>query len=385
MKRTVVIAALCFVALLCVGLVLLASIQRQQDTPAIAIEPATAADATGKTVTAANAFLAGLDNTARTKVSFPFNSDQKFKWSNFPPGMYPRHGLRLGDLNTAQRDALFTLLATALSKRGLQKVKEIMDGDEVLKNSEEGRAGPMGAPPDGPPPGGARTDVPPSGQRGRMDPQFGRDNYYIALLGTPSLTDPWMIQFGGHHLAINVTIVGKNNVMTPSLPAAQPAIYKLNSETVRPLGRENDKGFALINSLDAAQQKQAILAYQVNDLVLGAGQDGKMVQPEGIKVSALNAAQQEKLLDVVSEWVGILNDEAATVKMNEVKANLAETWFAWSGPIMNGNPSYFRIQGPTIWIEYSPQRQRGAGLDINHIHTIYRDPTNDYGARLVQR
>ncbi len=50
-----------------------------------------------------------------------------------------------------------------------------------------------------------------------------------------------MIQFGGHHLAINVTIVGKSNVLTPSLPAAQPAIYKLNGETVRPLGRENDK------------------------------------------------------------------------------------------------------------------------------------------------
>jgi len=212
-----------------------------------------------------------------------------------------------------------------------------------------------------------------------------RDNYYLALLGEPSLTEPWMIQFGGHHLAINVTIVGQSNVLTPSLPAAQPATYKLNSETVRPLGQENDKGFVLINSLDATQQKQAILSYQVNDLVLGAGQDGKMVQPEGVKVSALNAAQQEKLLDVVHEWVGILNDEQAAVKMAEVKANLPETWFAWSGPTTNGSPAYFRIQGPTLWIEYSPQRMRGSGLDINHIHTIYRDPTNDYGARLVKQ
>jgi hypothetical protein len=38
-----------------------------------------------------------------------------------------------------------------------------------------------------------------------------------------------------------------------------------------------------------------------------------------------------------------------------------------------------------LWIEYSPQRMRGSGLDVNHIHTIYRDPTNDYGARLVKR
>lgn len=352
MKPKLVLAALCLVALVPVGLVWLATKQRQETEAPAVLEPANPADVTGKTVAAAQAFLATLDDAGRTKVSFPFDSDQKHKWSNFPIGIYPRNGLRLGDLNPAQREAVFTLLANALSRRGLQKVREIMEGDEVLKNDAGGRG---------------------------FGPQFGRDNYYIALLGAPSLTAPWMIQFGGHHLAINVTIAGKANVMTPSLPAAQPAAYKLNSETVRPLGRENDKAFALINSLDAVQQKQAILPYQVSDLVLGAGQDGKMVQPEGVRVSLLNAAQKEKLLDLVNEWVGILNDEAAGLKMAEVKANLAETWFAWSGPTTNGSAAYFRIQGPTLWIEYSPQR-----LDINHIHTIYRDPTNDYGARLLK-
>jgi len=355
---------------------------------AAVVEPATQSDVTGKTVAAANAFLGTLDDAGRTKVSFPFNSDEKRRrWSNFPVGMVPRNGVRMGDLSAAQRNAAMQLLSVALSAHGLQKVKEIMEGDEVLKNSDEGRAGPRGggtppaAPSGGPPPG-----MSPGGSRGGMDPGFGRDNYYLALYGAPSLSDPWMIQFGGHHLAINVTIVGKANVMTPSLPAAQPAVYKLNSETVRPLGRENDIGFELINSLDASQQKQAILSYQVNDLVLGPGQDGKMVQPEGIKVSALTASQQQKLLDLINEWVGILNDEAAAVKMTEVKANLAETWFAWSGPTTNGNPAYFRVQGPTLWIEYSPQRLRGgAGLDNSHIHTIYRDPTNEYGAKLVKQ
>jgi hypothetical protein len=136
------------------------------------------------------------------------------------------------------------LPATALSKQGLQKVKEIMEGDEVLKATDSGV--PIGDPPDGGPPGGSPPNGPPGGLAGGMrSPGFGRDNYYLALLGTPSLTEPWMIQFGGHHLAINVTIVGKNNVMTPSLPAAQPAIYKLNGETVRPLGRENEDAMLL--------------------------------------------------------------------------------------------------------------------------------------------
>ena len=122
------------------------------------------------------------------------------------------------------------------------------------------------------------------------------------------------------------------------------------------------------------------------DVDPGPGEDGKTIEPEGIKVSALNATQKEKLLDLVYEWVGILNDGAAAAKMAEFKARLPETWFAWSGPTTQGSAAYFRIQGPTLFIEYSPQRMRGGGgLDLNHIHTIYRDPTNDYGARLVKR
>lgn len=395
MKRKIVITGLYLFVLLSAGWMLRPAAKQQPQkinttsAPALRVEPAKESDATGRTVAAAKAFLATLDMAGRAKVSFAFNSEQKTKWSNFPVGIYPRNGLRWGDLSAAQREAALKLLATALSKQGLQKVKEIMEGDEVLKTSESGRdGGPAGGPPGGGPPGGRRPgDGPPGGRGGGAGgPNFGRDEYYLALLGTPSLTEPWMIQFGGHHLAINVTIVGKSNVLTPSLPAAQPAIYKLNGETVRPLGRENDKSFALINSLDAAQQKQAILNYQVSDLVLGPGEDGKTIQPEGIKASALNAAQQQMLLELAREWVGILNDEAAAAKIAEIKANLPETWFAWSGPTTNGSSAYFRIQGPTLLIEYSPQRLRGSsGLDLNHIHTIYRDPTNDYGERLVKR
>ena len=114
--------------------------------------------------------------------------------------------------------------------------------------------------------------------------------------------------------------------------------------------------------------------------MLGAGADGKVIQPEGIKASAMTPAQQTMLLDVAHEWVGILNDEAAGAKMAELKANLPQTWFAWSGSTKNGEVAYYRIQGPTVVIEYAPQQG-----DLDHIHTIYRDPTNDYGAKLVAK
>ena len=105
-----------------------------------------------------------------------------------------------------------------------------------------------------------------------------------------------------------------------------------------------------------------------------------MIQPEGIAGSALNASQQAMLLDLAHEWVGILNDDAANAKMAELKANIQRTYFAWSGATKNGGLAYFRIQGPTVVIEYAPQQG-----DLDHIHTIYRDPTNDYGAKLVKQ
>jgi hypothetical protein len=281
----------------------------------------------------------------------------------------------MGDLTQQQRNGALAVVAAALSRDGYQKVMNIMNGDEVLKNSRGGQPGGRR---------GGRGQGGGGGGRGGQNPpgrgvQFGLDEYYIAFLGTPSASSPWILQFGGHHLAINVTVVGSNQVMTPSLPAAQPARYVLNGQTIRPLGNENDKGFALINALSPAQQKQAILTYEVKDLVLGPGEDGKVIQPEGILASNLNASQQSMLLDLAQEWVGVLNDEAAAAKMAEIKANLPRTYFAWSGATTNGSVAYFRIQGPTVLIEYAPQQG-----DVDHIHTIYRDPTNDYGARLVK-
>ena len=110
---------------------------------------------------------------------------------------------------------------------------------------------------------------------------FGKDLFFISILGTPSEKTPWMLQFGGHHLALNITIAGEQGILTPSLTAAQPALYTVNGKTVRPLGQENDKAFALLAALDEGQRKQAILNYRVADLVLGPGQDGKTIQPEG--------------------------------------------------------------------------------------------------------
>jgi uncharacterized protein DUF3500 len=313
---------------------------------------------TSRIVRAANAFLATLDPAQRQRVLFAFDDDkQRTRWSNLPVRMTPRAGLAMGELSASQRAAAMTLVSSALSKRGFEKVQEIVQGDEVLKANE------------------------------RNNPMFGKDLFYLSILGTPSETAPWMLQYGGHHLALNITIVGAQGVLTPSLTAAQPALYTLDGRTVRPLGQENDKAFALLDALDAAQRAKAILNYQVADLVLGPGQDGKTIQPEGLQASAMTAKQRTMLLDVISEWTGIVHESAAAARIAEIRAGLDQTWFAWSGPTTHepgkSGSSYYRIQGPNLVIEYSPQRL-GGDLTL-HVHTIYRDPTNDYGRKYTGR
>ncbi len=309
-----------------------------------------AADQTLKIVGAATALLETLDDPQRGQVSFPFDdAAQRIRWSNLPVSMAEHRGLRMDDLKPNQRAAVMTLLATALSKMGYEKVVGIVESDEVLKQ-ESG----AGAPP------------------------FGRDEYFISFMGKPSATDPWMIQFGGHHLALNITIAGERGVLTPSLIAVQPAKFTLDGKTVRPMGRETDKALELVKALTDEQRKQAILGAQMRDLVLGPGHDGETIQPEGLKTSTLNDSQRKLLLELVAEWSGIIHDTAAAAKLNEITANLADTWFAWSGPLEAGK-AYFRIQGPTVIIEYAPQKLGG---DVTmHLHSMYRDPTNDYGKK----
>jgi hypothetical protein len=299
-------------------------------------------------VAKANAFLETLDDQQRGKVLLEFDSAKKPSWSNLPVTMVPRNGLRLGELTKPQRAAALDALAAVLSKQGFQKVIDIMNADDQLVKGNDNKM------------------------------RFGTENYYLAVFGTPSATKPWMLQFGGHHLGINVTIVGKDTVLTPTHTGTQPDTFTRKGKTVRPLGQENDLAFKLVNLLDAEQQRQAVLGAKPKNLVLGPGQDGKTIRPEGLKCAGLNEEQRAVLLDLIGAWVHILPSDAAASRMAVLKAKIDETYFAWYGPTTNGSAAYYRIQGPTLLIEYAPQG------GTNHIHTIIRDPGNDYGKELTK-
>jgi hypothetical protein len=271
-------------------------------------------------------------------------------WSNYPVSDVPRPGLKLGSLTIPQREAAMKMLQALLSTKGYEKVLQIMGSDQAL------------------------TD-------GGTNFASGKDAYTLAIFGTPNEKTPWMVEFNGHHLGLNIIIAGPKGALTPTLTGAQPSVYQSGGKTVRVLAEESDKAFDLLHTMDDAQLKKVILNYTIGDLVLGPGHDGEVIVPEGLKAAAMTARQKEMLIDLISQWAGIISDAYVQDRMKEIRAGIDDTYFAWSGPTThqpgkNGS-AYYRIQGPHVIIEFSPQ---GVGGDPTmHVHTIYRDPLNNYG------
>ena len=142
------------------------------------------------------------------------------------------------------------------------------------------------------------------------------------------------------------------------------------ADAIRKLARELETG---------ARDHGAAEIAQCAAELLGPGRDGRTIEPEGIKGSALTADQQALLLDVIAAWVNIVEPATARARMEEIKGTLADTSFSWRGPTAKGSAAYFRVHGPTIVIEYAPQ----GGTD--HIHTVVRNPKDDYGAGVLKK
>lgn len=313
-------------------------------------------DQSVKVVSAAESLLKTLDEKQRAAVLFGFNDeDQRVRWSNLPTGIFERKGLRMGDLQPEQYQAVMALLQVTMSPAGYQQIVDNMAGEETLNTGE---------------------------QRGRL--VFGKDEYYFSILGTPSLKEPWMWQFGGHHLAINATMVADKITLGPSLTGGQPMRYSQDGKPVVQMEEEIAIAFELVNSLDAAQRKQAILGDTFADMVLGPGRDDIRPEPEGIVANMLSNKQKELIKKLVAQRVGLINAEDAAERMHSIENTMSEIRFSWRGPITTGSAAYYRVQGPTFFMEFSPQNL--GGTPTNHVHAMYREFDNDYGEQwLLQK
>jgi Protein of unknown function (DUF3500) len=335
-----------------------------------AVAPKTTAGAKGvqstaavsDVVNAANAFLATLTAAQQSTVLQSFNAANVVKWSNFPiAGYNGRIGIRLDALTAAQRTAAMAVVQAAtgtLPNEGFNEIQQIRTADDYLVSA------------------GSNSAV------------FGSGIYFIAFLGTPSTTGTWLLQFGGHHLATNITFGGGAVTgATPKFEGVEPLSFQAPNANVLPTGtacapqaQEQAGMVALISSLTAAQQTTARLTQTFTDIVIGPQRDGQFPATRvGLQVSQLSAAQQQLVMDAMAPWVLDADDATGAALLSTYRSQLANTYIAYTGTgAFTAVSDYVRIDGPNVWIELVVQR--GAeNPAIVHYHTIYRDRARDYG------
>ena len=265
----------------------------------------------------------------------------------------PRLGISLTALDDTQLAAFQTLLKAATgsgSGVGYDEIQQHLNADDYL-GANGGGSG------------------------------YGRANFFIALLGTPADTGTWEFQFGGHHLAVaNTYTDGVLVGATPSFRGIEPnGTFTENGTTNQPIAVKEAAFTAMLAGIPAAQLATAELSAVYSDLVLTPGKDWAFpTTREGLQVSTLDAAGKALVLAAIASYVDDIADADAAKILTRYQSELDDTYVAYSGTTaLTEQNDYVRVDGPSVWIEFS--MQHGIVLSGNHPHSVWRDRTTDYG------
>jgi hypothetical protein len=299
----------------------------------------------------ANRFLAALDANQRGKATFPFDTDERMNWHFIPK---ERKGLPLREMTPYQKHLASALLAAGLSQTGYIKAVTIMSLEDVLKIIEND-----------------------SGER--RNPE----KYYFSVFGTPSDSGTWGYRVEGHHLSQNYTVVNGKVIDGPSFFGSNPAEVQLGlRKGLRTLAGEDDLGIELIHALDEHQQKVAIVdptAYK--DILTAASRKAALQgQPSGLSATKMNASQFDALMALMEEYARNVPDQLAEGRIEQLNKAGRNIFFAWSGGINRDDPHYYRVQTASFLIELDDTQD-----NANHIHSVWRDFTGDFGEDLLQQ
>ena len=299
---------------------------------------------------AATIFLASLDDDARAKARFAFDSEERFNWHFVPR---PRAGLPLKAMSARQRNAALELLRVGLSEKGYNKAEAIRGLEVILAELE-------------------RDPV-------RRDP----DLYYVTIFGDPLADGTWGWRFEGHHISLNWTFVrGRSIAPTPQFFGSNPDAGRSGPRrNVRVLAAEQDLARALLESLSESQRAQAIIgAMAPPDIFSGHQRKAATLDERGIAYSDLTTEQRGLLLAIIEEYAGAHPEAVAELRLARIRAaGLDRIRFAWMGGLARGEPHYYRLQGSTFLIEYDNTQN-----DANHVHAVWRDFDGDFGVDLLE-
>ena len=228
------------------------------------------------------------------------------------------------------------------------------------------------------PPQPEQDEPPPPGPPLTLEEVFGSGKFNVAFFGTPSTRGRWMLQFGGHHLAINVTFAGATVSNTPYFMGVEPLTLTFRGQRYAPLSDAARALFGAVRALDRRQLAAAKLSTTFDDVLLGPGTDDAFPARRGVLVSSLSASQRRRVTRAIRAWVGDVDSSASKVIVRRYVSQFSRTRLSWATSTDSATTgAYARLHGPRLWLEIVTQ----AGLVIPgpHYHSMHRDTVSDYG------
>jgi len=304
------------------------------------------------------AFVASLDAEQKKIVVKDYDSPERVGWHFIPKKQ--RKGLQIKHMNPEQRKLAFGVLRAAMSEVGYEKATTIMSLEKILNKIET--------------------------EKGKKNWARDHERYYYTVFGTPAPDAKWGLSIEGHHLSLNF-VVDRGRML-----AHTPEFYGVNPGTVmadygvgpdkgtQVLDREIALAFQLVNALDGAQKKKAIIASKAPRDIRAAGTpQPPALNDEGLAAASMSAEQQKMLRQLVEVYCSNMPADVRASRLADFqKAGLQQVRFVWAGALKPGDGHYYRLTGPTFQIEYCNVQPDAAGNPANHPHAVWRDTRGDF-------
>jgi hypothetical protein len=304
-----------------------------------------AADLTART----RAFLAGLDPDKRKAATFAWDGREWRGWNYFGFPSVTKPGLRLEQMDAAQKDLAWALLASVMSPEGLKKAKNVMTLQDVLMELGDG-----------------------VGQR-------SSERFSFAVYGTPGETGAWGFRLEGHHLHQSIAVRdGQIVSVSPSSFSCNPNRVKSGRHAgLVTLQAEEALARRLIADLSPQLQGKARVSNTPIDNILSyAGRERANARKAGLPASELSSAQRDLIWQLIETYaVDHLSSPLATAQKARVRLGDREAiHFAWYGPNTSERAFGYRVIGDGFVIELG-----SVDPAAQHLHTIYHDLGNVLG------
>jgi hypothetical protein len=316
----------------------------------------------------AHRFLKTLSQEELKQTTYNFNDTLRLKWTNLPVGLVPRPGIQYGSLSDSSRIAFHGLMSTVLSSQGYLKITSIMQLDDILntliqKAYEKGKINQQ-----------TFTSL--------QDLKWAHENFFISIWGEPQRNEPWGLNFGGHHIALNLTATRESISMSPLFLGTDPSqVKEAKYAGWRVLSKEEDYGFMLLHSLSQSQKRKAILNQEMpKDIITNPNSSQRITSYYGISAKEFSKEQKAILEILIQEYTHNFEHGYAHKLYEKIlKSGTNKIYFAWIGSQEKNNPHYYIINGPDFLIEYDNYPNNG-----NHIHLILREKGNDFGQDILK-